>query len=352
MKSRTIWKGLALATAAALTLAMSACATEDGGGSEGGDADVSLQLNWITNATWAGSFLAEENGHYTDAGLNVEIRPGGPNVDFMAPLSTGEVLASFAGMTEPMTLNADGADFRIVGTMYQKSPISIVSLKATGITEPSDLEGMRLGLSTTAISLWEQFAEVAGVDKSKVEIVPIQFGVDALAAGDVDAMMGYVTEAPVALEARGLEPSYFLLQDYGYGYFVNVYTVRQQDLDDPDRRDLIKALLKADLQGQLDMIADPEKAGQVTFDRYGQDLGLELENEIATARAAAQLFYSDTTIEFGIGNMGGEELRIAMETMNAILGTDYPLNGEGIIDTSLLDEIYAEDPDFGKLPPR
>lgn len=349
MKSRSKMAA-AFAAVAAMTVAVVGCSS-DSNGADGAD-DVALQFNWITNATWSGSYLAQENGHYEDAGLNVDLRSGGPNIDFMAPLSTGEVLVSFAGMTEPMTLNADGADFRIVGTMYQKSPISIVSLKENGISGPKDLEGRRLGLGATSLSLWEQFADIAGVDKSKVEIVPIQFGIDTLVAGDVDAMMGYVTEAPVALEARGLEPAYFLLQDYGYGYFVNVYTVRQSDLDDPAKRDLIKRLLKADLQGQLDMIKDPEKAGQVTFDRYGKDLGLELETEIATARAAAQLFYSDTTVAKGIGYMGGEELRIAMETMNSILGTDYPLDGEGFVVMDLLDEIRAEDPSFGVLPPR
>lgn len=339
---------IGLATAAALTLA--GCGG-DGGAGEGVDS-VALQLNWITNATWSGSYLAEENGHYTDQGLDVELRPGGPNIDFMAPLSAGQVLVAFAGMTEPMTLNQDGADFRIVGTMYQKSPIAIVSLAENGIEGPEDLEGRRLGLSTTSLSLWEQFSERAGVDTSQVEIVPIQFGVDALVAGDVDAMMGYVTEAPVALEARGLEPSYFLLQDYGYGYFVNVYTVRAEDLEDPEKRDQIKRLLKADLQGQLDMISDPEAAGQITYDRYGEELGLDLETEIATARAAADLFYSETTMDKGIGYMGGEELRVTMETMNAILGTDYPLDGAGIITNELLDEIYEEDPDFGTLPQR
>lgn len=351
MKSgkKSLFGGIVAATAAAV-LALSACSSSSDDPSAAARDDVALQLNWITNATWAGSYLADENGHYADADLNVDIRSGGPNVDFMAPLSTGEVLVSFAGMTEPMTLNADGADFRLVGTMYQKSPISIVSLKETGITGPKDLEGKRLGLSSTSQSLWEQFAKVAGVDTSKVEIVPIQFGVDTLVAGDVDAMMGYVTEAPVALEAKGLEPAYFLLQDYGYGYFVNVYTVRKADLDDPEKRDQIKRLLKADLLGQLDMINDPELAGQVTIDRYGKELGLDLDTEIATARAAAQLFYSATTLEKGIGYMGGDELRIAVETMNSILGSDYPLTGEGIIDMSLLDEIRAEDPSFGQLP--
>jgi len=342
--------GAVVAATAAAALALSACSSTTDDPSSSAPDNVALQFNWITNATWSGSYLADENGHYEDANLNVELRSGGPNVDFMAPLSTGEVLVSFAGMTEPMTLNADGADFRLVGTMYQKSPISIVSLKSTGITGPKDLEGKRLGLSTTSQSLWEQFAQVAGVDTSKVEIVPIQFGVDTLVAGDVDAMMGYVTEAPIALEAKGLEPAYFLLQDYGYGYFVNVYAVRKQDLDDPTKRDLIKRLLKADLQGQLDMINDPELAGKVTVDRYGNELGLDLDTEIATARSAAQLFYSATTLEKGIGYMGGEELEVAMKTMNSILGTNLPLNGEGIVDMSLLDEIRAEDPSFGKLP--
>lgn len=331
-------------------LALAACG--GGGSSEDGLDPVALQLNWITNATWSGSYLADENGHYEAEDLDVDIRAGGPNVDFMAPLSAGQALVAFAGMTEPMTLNKDGADFRIVGTMYQKSPISIISLAENGISSPKDLEGKRLGLGSTSLSLWEQFSARAGVDTDQVEIVPIQFGVDALAAGDVDAMMGYVTEAPVALEARGLEPSHFLLQDYGYGYFVNVYAVRQADLDDPEKRDLIRRLLKADLQGQLDMIADPEAAGALTVERYGDELGLDLDTEIATARSAAQLFYSDTTREKGIGYMGGEELRVAMETMNSILGTDYPLDGTGFVVNDLLDEIYEADPDFGKLPPQ
>lgn len=331
-------------------LTLAACGSGASGDSELDR--VALQLNWISNATWSGSYLAEENGHYEAEGLDVEIRPGGPNVDFMAPLSAGQALIAFAGMTEPMTLNQDGADFRIVGTMYQKSPISIVSLAENGIEGPKDLEGRKLGLSTTSLSLWEQFSEKAGIDADKVEIVPIQFGVDTLVAGDVDAMMGYVTEAPVALEARGLEPSYFLLQDYGYGYYVDVYAVRQQDLDDPEKRDQIKRLLKADLEGQLDMIADPEAAGQLTMDLYGDALGLELETEIGNARAAADLFYSDTTLEKGIGYMSGKELAVAIETMNGILGTDYPLDGEGFVVTDLLDEIHEENPGWGKLPAR
>lgn len=340
---------------AATALILSACGSHSNGTGSGGEErgdlrEASLQLNWITNATWAGSYLAEENGHYENEGLDLEILPGGPNVDFMATLSSGQADIAFAGMTEPMTLNENGADFRVVGTMYQKNPISIVSLEENNINRPEDLEGRRLGVGDSAISVWEQFADHVGIDKDSVEVVTIQSGQSELVSGDVDAMMGYVTEAPVALELRGLDPSYFLLQDFGFGYYVDVYAVRNQDLEDPEKRETIKRILKADLEGQLDMIKDPEGAAQITVDRYGDDLGLEYDAELATAKAAADLFYSDTTREHGIGYMGGEELEITMSTMNAILGSDYPLDGEGIIVNDLLDEIHDENPNWGVLP--
>ncbi|WP_161968293.1 ABC transporter substrate-binding protein, partial [Priestia megaterium] len=93
-------------------------------------------MNWITNATWAGSYLADENGYYEEAGLDVDILTGGPNVDFMAALSSGQALAAFAGLTEPATLNQDNGDYVVVGTMYQKSPLSFISRAEDDITEP------------------------------------------------------------------------------------------------------------------------------------------------------------------------------------------------------------------------
>lgn len=62
---------------------------------------VSVQLNWITDVTWAGSYIARAKGYYAAQGLNVNLITGGPNVDFMAPLSAGKVLLNFASFTEP-----------------------------------------------------------------------------------------------------------------------------------------------------------------------------------------------------------------------------------------------------------
>ncbi|MBS45986.1 MAG: hypothetical protein CMH83_22990 [Nocardioides sp.] len=341
-----------IAAATFLTGTLAACGSDDSSESASGLDEVTLQLNWITNSTWAGSYLAQENGYYEEAGLDVDIATGGPNVDFMAALSSGQALMAFSGLTEPATLNQDGGDYVVIGTMYQGSPLSFISEAEDGITEPSDLEGKKVGISATSQSVWEQFSTAAGIDTSQVEVVPITTGPEALAAGDVDAYMGFITEGPALLEAQGMDPEAFLLQDYGYGYYVDVYTVRREDLEDDEKREQIKALLKADLEGQLDMINDPEGAAQLTVDRYGQELGLEYDTELYTAESAAELFYSPTSEEEGIGYMAGDELALSMDTLSTILGTEMPEDGGDFIDMSLLDEIHEEDPDFGQLPPQ
>lgn len=345
----------ALAATALLGGLLTACGSDDDSVSPSSSAGagldkVALQLNWIQNSTWAGSYLAQEKGYYKQEGLDVELRTGGPNVDFMAALSAGKALVAFAGFTEPATLNQQGGDYRVVGTMYQKSPLAFVSKAGSGLTTPKALEGHKVGISATSMSVWKQFSKAAGIDAAKVEVVPIMTGPEALAGGDVDAYLGFSTEAPGQLQALGLRAQTFLLQDFGYGYYVDVYAVRQRDLDDPARRSEIKRLLKADLEGQLAMIGDPAGAAALTVGRYGKTLGLKQDSELSIAKSAAPLFYSPTSKANGIGYMAGEEMTLAMKTLNTILGTQMPLDGKGYVDMSLLDEIYKENPGFGKLP--
>lgn len=319
-------------------------------GAAGSLDDVTLQLNWIRNATWAGSFTAQSTGLYKEAGLNVTIETGGPNVDYMAALSAGKALVAFAGFNDVVTLNEKGEKMRVVGTMYQRNPIGIISKAGSGIDNPSALEGKKLGLGTSSLLNWQQFAKMNNVDQSKVEIVNTDDGVGALVSGQVDAYMGYATEAPSLLAAKGIDSDYFVLQDFGFGYYVDVYAVRQQDLDDATKRDEIKRLLKSDLEGQIAAISDPDAAGKLTADLYGKELGLDVKSQVDNVREAAPFFCSPTTDEHGIGYMDGDTLKTAIETVNLTTGSDLPTENPDVVDMSLLDEIHADDPDFGKIP--
>jgi ABC-type nitrate/sulfonate/bicarbonate transport system substrate-binding protein len=322
-------------------------------GSSGGSAaptDVTLQLNWIKDATWAGSYMAQQNGYYAAAGLNVDVKTGGPNVDYMAQLSAGKALIAFAGFNDPATLNAKGGDFRVVGTMYQRSPIAIISKADSGITNPKALEGKRLGLATSALLNWKQFAQINKVDMSKVKVVNTDDGASALVSGQVDAYMGYATEAPSLLASKGVKSQNFLLQDFGFGYYVDVYAVRASDLKDASKRDQIERLLMADLQGQLAAMKDPTAAGKLTYQLFGKQLGLTEDSQVSNATAAVPFFCSATTKVHGIGYMAGDELKTAVDTINLINGSKIDEKGTGLVDMSLLDDIHQKDPTFGQIP--
>jgi ABC-type nitrate/sulfonate/bicarbonate transport system substrate-binding protein len=353
MNRKRLWALAAGAVSAGSLLAACSSGSASSTGSTSGTAaatPVTLQLNWTTDATWAGSYEAQAQGYYKAAGLNVDIATGGPNVDYMAQLSAGHALIAFVGFNDPATLNAKGSNFRVIATMYQRSPIGIISKKGSGITNPKSLEGKTLGLASSALLNWQQFAKINNVDASKVKIVNIQDGVSALASGQVDAYMGYVTEAPSLLEAKGIASQSFLLQTFGFGYFVDGYAVRESDLQNAAKRALIEKLLKADLQGQLYAIEHPTAAGNLTVKLYGKSLGLTTSTQVSNATQAVPFYCSATTESQGIGYMGGTELKVAVDTVNLITGSKIPASGAGLVDMSVLNDIHKQDPSFGQIP--
>ncbi len=91
-------------------------------------------------------------------------------------------------------INAVGAGLPLVSIamVNQRSPVCVVSLKGSGIDQPKDLEGKRLGGTSAgaANQLWPSFAKVNNIDVSKVKMVSLQPGLDmqALSNHNVDAV--------------------------------------------------------------------------------------------------------------------------------------------------------------------
>jgi NitT/TauT family transport system substrate-binding protein len=146
MERPRIW--LSVGMTMALTLA--ACGTQTGDGSEApeGEADaVRLQLQWAPQAQFAGYFAAQELGYYADEGLDVEIVDGGPDV---VPQQVGSAAdgPEFTISWVPKVLEAREAESDLVNIaqIFQRSGTLSVTWADSGITEPADFEGKRVGV--------------------------------------------------------------------------------------------------------------------------------------------------------------------------------------------------------------
>jgi len=197
------------AGAVALSLVIAACGSDDDSSSEpdstdattettdGGDDmaecetvdEVSLQLQWFTQAQFAGYYAAQDQGFYENMCLDVTIVEGGVEIVPQTQLANGDVDFALAWMPKALASREAGADIVNIAQIYQRSGTLQVSFADSGITTPADFEGKKIG-NWGFGNEYEIFAALAeaGLDPATdVELVGQQFDMVALLDGDIDA---------------------------------------------------------------------------------------------------------------------------------------------------------------------
>ncbi|WP_300265247.1 ABC transporter substrate-binding protein [Microbacterium sp.] len=312
----SLTRSIAVLGAAAVTIGLSSCAAETPAGSDE-LVEASFQLGWLPNVESMPMLVADEKGYYEEEGVDLTIEPGGPQVVADAQIVSGNVL--MGALTSESLANAveAGAPLVAVGAIYQTSPSAVVVLADSGITEPKDLEGKRLGVYETDARTYGPFFALTGVDYDKVNMVTGATDPASLVSGEVDAITGAVANQPVAIRAQGIEVNEIRLGDYGFNRWSNLLVVREDSLEDESKRAAIAGMLKATQRGLADAVADPAGAAQVVVDVFGEQLGLELESQTASAEVWAELA-SASTQEAGLLVVTDEGVQSQQDFFDAI----------------------------------
>jgi len=168
-------------------------ATSDASDASGGDCEttdeVSLQLQWFTQAQFAGYYAAQDQGFYSDLCLDVSIVEGGVEVVPQTQLANGDVDFALAWVPKALASREAGADIVNIAQIYQRSGTLQVSLADSGITSPADFAGKKIG-NWGFGNEYELFAAIgaAGLDPATdVEHVGQNFDMVALLEGEIDA---------------------------------------------------------------------------------------------------------------------------------------------------------------------
>ena len=333
------------AVAAAASLALAACASGDDAPAEGeGLGDLTVQLSWIKNAEFAGEFMADSKGYYTDAGFGEVTFNAGPGATENL-VASGE--ADF-GLTNAVTVGQvvanEDAPIKIVGTTFQKNPFTILSLRdGANIETIEDLRGKRIGVQDGGNGLlFDALLAANGLTADDVEIVPVQYDPQPLVNGEVDGFLAYVTNESIIVEAQGEEVTNLLFADNGLPFVAESVIATDETI--AERPEVVKAFLEAEIRGWTDACADLEEGARLAVEEYGADLDLELEKEVEqNTIQCEELVSSDETAENGLFTISDELLAQNIETFEAA-GIDA--TQEDVFDLSLLDELLAEKPEL------
>ncbi|WP_137295187.1 ABC transporter substrate-binding protein [Nocardioides dongxiaopingii] len=190
---KTMRRNLAVAATLVTASAMlTACGGDGddggGGGGGGGTTEVTLQLQWLPQAQFAGYYAAVEQGFFADEGLDVTIEPSGGDIVPQDALAAGDADYAIAWVPKVLGSIEQGANLTNVAQIFQRSGTLQVSMADSGIESVADFEGKRIG-SWGFGNEWEIFAAMAaeGLDSESVEIVTQDFNMNAFLQGDIDA---------------------------------------------------------------------------------------------------------------------------------------------------------------------
>jgi NitT/TauT family transport system substrate-binding protein len=275
---------------------------------------VRFTLDWIPGATHGAFLIALQKGYYKAEGLDVTIDRGKGSAEVVRQLAANVYDMGFPDINVVMDFNSKNPDqaFPVLMSGYEEAPAAIIMLKSSGITEPKQLSGKKLGSAPndSTFKLFPIFAKQAGIDVSTMQIQNIDPSLREvlLVQKKVDAIPGQIFNSLLELKAKGVpasDISYFMYKDYGLELYANSVAASRQFLK--EHPDAVKGFIRATIKGLKDMAADPEQAVKAAI-AFEPLLNPDIERD--RLRVALECcILTETVRKKGFGDVDPERLR-------------------------------------------
>jgi NitT/TauT family transport system substrate-binding protein len=265
--------------------------------------------------------LPQDRGYYRSEGLDVTIEEGAGALDPITRIASGAYELGFADINALIRYRDQNpaAPVKAVFMLYNKPPFAIVGRRSRGITsDPKSLEDKKLGAPPTGATYdqWPIFAKLNDIDVGKVAVEKIGVPVRApmLAAGQLDAVLGYSFRVFVDLKDRGVPlDDVVLLPMANYGLKLYGGAIMVNSKFAADHPDAVEGFLRAFLKGLKDTIKNPSAATDSVLKR--EDLG---ERKVELERLRMAIRDNIITPEVRAEGLGAIDAARLTEAINQI----------------------------------
>ncbi len=237
--------------------------------------ELTLQLKWVTQAQFAGYYVAKDKGFYEEEGLDVTILPGGPDIAPTQVLAGGGADVIVEWMPAALAAREKGLPLVNIAQPFKASGMMLTCLKESGITDPAtDFKGKTLGVWFSGneypfLSWMSQLGLLTEGGPDGVTVLKQGFNVDPLLqkqAACISTMTyneyGQVLDAGIAPE----DLVTFKYEDQGVATLEDgLYVLESTLQDDAKVTDLVK-FVRASMKGWKYAEENPEEAAQIVLD--------------------------------------------------------------------------------------
>jgi NitT/TauT family transport system substrate-binding protein len=231
--------------------------------------------NWTAQAEQGGYYAADAEGLYAQAGLDLTLRMGGPQLNSLQLMLAGQADCVLMGSDlQVLQARAAGAPVVAVAAMFQKDPEVLIT--HADVARLEDLGHRTVLVSSAARNgSWPWLKARYGWDDAQAR--PYTYNLQPFMADPQIAQQGYATAEPYALQRAGVAFHVFLFADLGYPGYASVVACSERTL--AQRRSAVAAFLRASALGWKRYLDDPRTA----------DARIRVANPLMTAE---QLAYS------------------------------------------------------------
>src|SRR5882724_2431614 len=234
---------------------------------------VTIQLKWVAQAQFAGYIVAKEKGFYKDAGLDVTIKPGGPDVAPPQVIAGGGADVVVDWMPSALASREKGVPLVNISQTFKKSGLELTCRAETGIKKPADFKGKTIGIwyggnEYPFLSWMSKLGYKTDGSTGGIKIIKQGFNVDPLLQKQADCVSTMTYNEYWQVIDGGFKPSQlvvFKYEDEGVATLEDGLYATEAKLKDPAFVAKTAKFVKASMRGWDYARKNPDDAAKIVL---------------------------------------------------------------------------------------
>jgi NitT/TauT family transport system substrate-binding protein len=266
---------------------------------------VSFVTNWRAQAEHGGFYQAQAAGLYRKAGLEVELRTGGPQINPAQLLLGGRVDMSMGNGLVALNFVRENIPFLCIAAIFQKDMQVLIAHPNTGLTSFEALRGRTILVGAEArVTWWPFLVKKYGLKEDQLR--PYTFNLQPFLADRLLVQQGYLGSEPFSLRQAGVTPDTLLIHDAGFENYGTTINIGAKTLT--ERREVVQRFIDATMEGWDQYLKGPAggfdtAAANALIRRHNPEMSEELITFGTRMMNEAGIVRSGDAATLGIGAM-------------------------------------------------